>query len=107
MAGPLICAGSLPLRFSPRALGVALPGPGGAPVRVLMAGEFGADARLGALMQYLRVVLVAAVASAVARLWLGPPGAVTPDMPWFPALRWQDFIVTLMIVGIGGVLGFR
>ena len=45
--------------------------PGGASVMMLMSGAFGADARLVAFMQYLRVVLVAAVASAVARLWLG------------------------------------
>ena len=34
---------------------------------VLLAGEFGADARLVAFMQYLRVVLVAVAASVVAR----------------------------------------
>jgi uncharacterized protein len=81
--------------------------PGGASVMMLMAGAFGADARLVALMQYLRVVLVAAVASAVTRLWLGPPSAVMPDIPWFPAIHWQDFIATLMIAGLGSALGFR
>ena len=81
--------------------------PGGASVMMLMSGAFGADARLVALMQYLRVVLVAAVASAVARLWLGPPGTVMPDPSWFAAVRWQDFIMTLMIAGLGGALGFR
>jgi membrane AbrB-like protein len=81
--------------------------PGGASVMMLMAGAFGADARLVALMQYLRVVLVAAVASAVTRFWLGPPGSVMPDTPWFPAIPWQDFTVTLMIAAVGGALGVR
>ena len=53
------------------------------------------------------ILVVAAVASAVARLWLEPPGTVMPDPPWFAAVRWQDFIVTLMIAGLGGALGFR
>ena len=39
---------------------------------MIMAGAFGADARLVAFMQYLRVVLVAAVASLVARFWGRP-----------------------------------
>ena len=73
---------------------------------MLMAGAFGADARLVALMQYLRVVLVAAVASGVARQWLAAPvdGAV-PSTPAF-AFHWRDLVFTLMIAGFGGALGF-
>lgn len=82
--------------------------PGGASVMMLMSGAFGADARLVAFMQYLRVVLVAATASLVARLWVGAPSApAMPDVAWFPALHWLDFIATLMIAGAGGVIGFR
>jgi uncharacterized protein len=81
--------------------------PGGASVMMLMAGAFGADARLVALMQYLRVVLVAAVASAVARQWLAAPvAAAVPSTPSFPAMHWWDFLFTLMIAGIGGAVGF-
>jgi uncharacterized protein len=79
--------------------------PGGASVMMLMSGAFGADARLVAFMQYLRVVLVAAIASVVARLWFGAPGAVMPDTPWFPVMHWHGFIATLMIAGLGGALG--
>jgi uncharacterized protein len=79
--------------------------PGGASVMMLMAGAFGADARLVALMQYLRVVLVAAVASAVARLWLvAPIAAAAPSTP--SSFHWWDFMFTLMIAGFGGALGF-
>jgi membrane AbrB-like protein len=30
-----------------------------------------------------------------------------PDTPWFPAIPWQDFTVTLMIAAVGGALGVR
>lgn len=45
--------------------------PGAATVMVIMAGSFGADTRLVAFMQYLRVVTVVAVATLVARIWIG------------------------------------
>src|SRR5262249_25160662 len=48
--------------------------PGAATAMVFMAGEFGADTRLVAFMQYLRVVLVATFATVVARLWVGSHG---------------------------------
>src|SRR5262249_31580908 len=81
--------------------------PGGASVMMLMAGAFGADARLVALMQYLRVVLVAAVASAVARQWVAAPvGAAVAGAAPSPALHRWDLVFTLMIAGCGGALGF-
>jgi uncharacterized protein len=81
--------------------------PGGASVMMLMAGAFGADARLVALMQYLRVVLVAAVASAVARQWLVHPiAAAAPSTSVLPVLYWWHLAFTLMIAGIGGAIGF-
>jgi membrane AbrB-like protein len=78
--------------------------PGGASAMMLMSGAFGADPQLVAFMQYLRVVLVAAVASLVARLWVGS-GAVVHDTPWFSALPWPHFIGTLAVAGVGGALG--
>jgi membrane AbrB-like protein len=81
--------------------------PGGASVMMLMAGAFGADARLVALMQYLRVVLVAAVASVVARQWLPAPlAAAVPSAPALLTWHWWDFVFTLMIAGFGGAFGF-
>ena len=81
--------------------------PGGASVMMVMAGAFGADARLVAFMQYLRVVLVAAIASVLARLWIGSSGAVMPDTAWFAAMHWRDFMWTLAIAVVGGTLGNR
>src|ERR1700722_17395664 len=50
--------------------------PGAATSMVVMAEEFGADARLVAFMQYLRVVLVAVIASTGAPIVV-PQGAVS------------------------------
>jgi uncharacterized protein len=79
--------------------------PGAASAMMVMAGPFGADARLVAFMQYLRVVCVAGMASVVARLWVGPGGAAARDFAWFPAVHWGDFGATLLIVGVAGGLG--
>jgi membrane AbrB-like protein len=79
--------------------------PGGASVMMVMSGAFGADPRLVAFMQYLRVVVVAALASVVARLWVGHPVAATPEMAWFPAVAPLQLGFTLLIAGLGGTLG--
>lgn len=79
--------------------------PGAASAMMILAGAFGADARLVAFMQYTRVVLVAAMASVVARIWVGTSGAATPAMVWFPDLHWQAFAGTLLLAGVGGALG--
>lgn len=44
--------------------------PGAASAMVLLADSYGADARLVAFMQYLRVAVVTATAALVARIWL-------------------------------------
>ncbi len=80
--------------------------PGAASAMMIMAGEFGADARLVAIMQYLRVVCVAGLASIVARLWVGPLGSGSHGLAWwFPAVPWMDFAATLAVAGIFGTLG--
>ena len=78
--------------------------PGAASAMMVLAGAFGADARLVAFMQYLRVVIVAALASIVARLWVGTSGAV-PHIVWFPAVAWPDFIATLTLAAVTGAIG--
>lgn len=78
--------------------------PGAASAIVFMAGEFGADTRLVAFMQYLRVVLVATFATVVARLWVGPhPPAAA--VAWFPSLHALPFAETLAIALAGGMIG--
>jgi membrane AbrB-like protein len=93
------------LKFLPGTTAIWGIAPGGASVMMLMAGAFGADARLVAFMQYLRVVLVAAFASAVAWLWVGGSSLAPPETIWFPAVNWLHLTETLSIAGLGGALG--
>ncbi|MDR3374901.1 MAG: AbrB family transcriptional regulator [Ancalomicrobiaceae bacterium] len=75
--------------------------PGAATAMVLMAEAYGADFRLVAFMQYLRVVIVTLVATLVARLWTTSTG--TPvAIDWFPALDWWQLAATVAVV-VGGV----
>jgi membrane AbrB-like protein len=78
--------------------------PGGASAMMVLAPAFGADPRLVAFMQYLRVVCVAGIAIVVARLWVGPTAAA-PDLMWFPAVPWVDFAATLALAGVGMAAG--
>jgi membrane AbrB-like protein len=76
--------------------------PGAATAMVLMAESFGADVRLVALMQYLRVLLVGLVATAVTRLWL--PAHATDAVRLIPAstpLHVLAFAETLALAVIG------
>ena len=102
-------SGWLLVRFS------ALPGPtgawgsspGGASAMVAMAGDFGADVRLVAFMQYLRVLFVATAAALVARIGLGDEaGSQAVAQVWFPALDGR-FLGTLAIALIGILLAPR
>ena len=72
----------------------ALPGttalwgtsPGAASVMSIMAEDYGADVRLVAFMQYLRVVMVAGIAALVARLFgveTSHAGQAAAEIVWF------------------------
>lgn len=91
----------------------ALPGvtgawgssPGGASAMVAMAQDYGADVRLVAFMQYLRVLFVAGAAALIVRLNLGEEAQmVTQDIVWFPALN-GHFLATLVLIVIAGTVG--
>ena len=77
--------------------------PGGASVMMLMSGEFGADARLVAFMQYLRVVMVCIAASLVGRLWVGVRRRARDHL--VPADRLGSFAATLAVAGVSGLIG--
>ena len=77
--------------------------PGAASAMMVLSGAFGADARLVAFMQYLRVVCVAGLASVVARVWIGPAAAAGPHVVWFPAIPAVDFTATLALAGAGAM----
>ena len=71
--------------------------PGAASAMTLMADAYGADMRLVAFMQYLRVLLVALAASLVARFFA--PG-VDHSVPVLapPPLNWQAFALTCLLL---------
>lgn len=79
--------------------------PGASTAMVLMAGAFGADQRLVAFMQYMRVIFVSVTAAVIARLWVDTSGVELPPVPWFPAIEWQPFLSTLGIAIVGGFAG--
>lgn len=81
--------------------------PGAAAAMTLMAEAYGADIRLVAFMQYLRVVFVAVVASLVSRIWVTGPVAEASGFIWFPPLDWIGFGQTLLLITGGSWLAVR
>lgn len=79
--------------------------PGAASAMMLMADAFGADARLVAFMQYLRVVFVTVAASAIVRL-SHDVTAGTVSIDWFPQIAAIPFLETLALAAIGGIIGY-
>ena len=76
--------------------------PGAAAAMVLMAEEFGADARLVAFMQYLRVIVVASAASVIARLWVDTSSLTAVPIVWFPPLSLHFFeTIVFIFVALG------
>jgi membrane AbrB-like protein len=81
--------------------------PGAATTMVLMADAYGADMRLVAFMQYMRVVCVALFASLVARIWAVVPAGGAPEIVWFPAIAWGSFAGTLVVIALGAIVAPR
>ncbi|HLZ83358.1 MAG TPA: AbrB family transcriptional regulator [Caulobacteraceae bacterium] len=79
--------------------------PGAATAMMVMAEAYGADFRLVAFMQYLRVVLVAAGASVVALLFVHGGVASRFAGGYFPPIHLQDLAATAGVAVIGGGLG--
>jgi membrane AbrB-like protein len=79
--------------------------PGAATVMVLMSEAFGGDPRLVAYMQFLRVMLVALIASVVARLWVAPGGVARVATDWFPAVAAGPLWETMAVAVFGAIVG--
>ena len=105
VAGGLVGWGLTRLAVLPGTTAAWGSSPGAASAMVAMAEEYGADARLVAFMQYLRVVVVVLTASLVARLILGHPAPTVAqaDLPLLPPLL--PLLATLAVAGIGAVTG--
>ena len=81
--------------------------PGAATVMVLMSEGFGGDSRLVAYMQFLRVIVVALVASIVARLWVAPGALPRAAIDWFPAVAAVPFWETVALAVFGSIAGAK
>jgi uncharacterized protein len=79
--------------------------PGAATAMMLMAESYGADIRLVALMQYLRVVVVAVLATIVARLYSTAASGPAPHVDWFPEVAWLPFAATAAVIMVCGIVG--
>lgn len=79
--------------------------PGGASAMVLMAEAFGADARLVAFMQYLRVIFVTLTAAVISGLMVDMSGVQAPAIDWFPPIDGPSFGATLVVAAAGAWLG--
>lgn len=75
--------------------------PGAATVMVVMSESYGADSRLVALMQYLRVAAVTAMAAIVSRLWGLTAAHTPPEIIWFPPISVLAFVETLGLALLG------
>jgi uncharacterized protein len=75
--------------------------PGAASVMTIMAESYGADIRLVAVMQYLRVVLVAAIAALVAKLFGVSSSQGPAAIVWFPPIAWLPLAETLALAVAG------
>ncbi|MDR0481447.1 MAG: AbrB family transcriptional regulator [Gallionellaceae bacterium] len=79
--------------------------PGAATAMVVMAEAYGADVRLVAFMQYLRVIFVALTAAALAHFWLHLQNVAHPPREWFPPLNLGAFAATLAVACAGTLIG--
>jgi membrane AbrB-like protein len=81
--------------------------PGAATAMILMSDSFGADMRLVAFMQYLRLIMVTIVASAISRLWTGSTSVPVVGTQWFPPTAWGALAGTLAVALPGAALAYR
>lgn len=77
--------------------------PGGAASMIALAQDMGADARVVAMMQYFRVLLVAAAAIGLAHL-SAPSVHPGPARAWFGAVHWQGLAETFGLALVGAIL---
>jgi uncharacterized protein len=86
--------------------------PGAASAMMIMAEAHGADLRLVAFMQYLRVVCVSITAAVVAHWWMNTSANAIPHPPAVHSIllapaHWGGFAATLVVALGGAALGAR
>ena len=70
---------------------------GAAAAMVLQAEVNGADARIVAFMQYVRVLLVVMAAAFVARYWAGAAGVHPPGIGWAAPVDWRNLAIVAIL----------
>lgn len=78
--------------------------PGAASAMVIMADAYGADIRLVALMQYLRVVIVTLLASLITSIWMHHVAPAHPVIAWSNWNSSTNIGLTVSLVLAGSVL---
>lgn len=95
------------MRILPGSTAVWGLAPGAASAMVAMSEDFGADMRLVAFMQYLRVVMVTALASLVAHVGNHHATVALPDTPWLYVGRTSDVVWTVAVVALSALVARR
>lgn len=101
LMGWLICR----WQILPGTAGIWGSTPGAASAMVLMAEEFGADVRLVAFMQYLRVACIALTAALITHFCAGRAAGAVPVQAWFVWPHGLAFAQTLAAVAAGALVG--
>jgi len=105
LAGVIVGWTLVKLRTLPGTTAAWGSSPGGASAMVAMAEAYGADARLVALMQYLRVLMVVLTASTVAHFLLAAaPAVVARPPPSYAFGPWPPVLATLGLAASGALL---
>jgi len=73
--------------------------PGGATAMTLMAGNFGADVRLVAFMQYLRVLIVTLLATLVSHFLAPHSSGPSVTAQFVQPIAWEAFGITILLIG--------
>ncbi|WP_337995812.1 AbrB family transcriptional regulator [Oleispirillum naphthae] len=90
-------------RMLPGTSGIWGNSPGAASAMVVMAEEFGADVRIVAFMQYMRVLCVALSAAVIAHISAGAAAPHPSGPGWFAVPELRPFAETLALI-VGGVI---
>jgi uncharacterized protein len=80
--------------------------PGAAATMIVMAEAYGADIQFVALLQYLRLFVVAAVASAVARMWGVSTLHAAHAASWLAPVHFPSLAETLVLAASGPAMAF-
>jgi membrane AbrB-like protein len=100
VASLLIGLGLFRLKILPGSAAVWGLSPGAAGVMTIMSGDYGADIRLVAFTQYLRVLVVSMAAVGVAHMAVSGTGDAQ-GTEFFPTILWPDFLVAIMALFLG------